>query len=59
MITVDDPDEHGRREPLLDAIEELRDAGAEVIAINGVVRVVARRPTSSTPTASSASAVAR
>src|SRR5690606_37560820 len=27
---------------LLDAVEELRDAGAEVIALNGVVRIVAQ-----------------
>ena len=42
-----DPDEHrrpdvaGRRDVLLDAVEEMRDAGAEVIEINDTIRVVA------------------
>jgi uncharacterized protein YlxW (UPF0749 family) len=41
-LVINDPDEQIDAAALLDAIEELRDAGAEVIAINGVARVVAQ-----------------
>jgi len=41
-LVINDPDERIDAPTLLDAIEELRDAGAEVIAINGVARVVAQ-----------------
>lgn len=41
-ITIDDPDKRIDAAAVLDAVEELRDAGAEVIAINGVARVVAQ-----------------
>lgn len=41
-IAIDDPDRQIDAAALLDAIEELRDAGAEVIEINGVARVVAQ-----------------
>jgi len=41
-IVVNDPDEKTYAADLLDAIEELRDAGAEAIVINGVARVVAQ-----------------
>ncbi|MCD9198111.1 DUF881 domain-containing protein [Aeromicrobium wangtongii] len=41
-LTINDPDEQIDAAALLDAVEELRDAGAEVIAINGVARVVAQ-----------------
>ncbi|TCN43331.1 uncharacterized protein YlxW (UPF0749 family) [Kribbella orskensis] len=40
-ITLNDPDGKMTSSNLLDAIEELRDAGAEAIQINGAVRVVA------------------
>ncbi|TDO45238.1 uncharacterized protein YlxW (UPF0749 family) [Kribbella sp. VKM Ac-2527] len=40
-ITLNDPDGKMTAGNLLDAIEELRDAGAEAIQINGSVRVVA------------------
>lgn len=40
-ITLNDPDGKMTSGNLLDAIEELRDAGAEAIQINGSVRVVA------------------
>lgn len=41
-VVINDPDKEMDAGALLDAIEELRDAGAEVIAINGVARVVAQ-----------------
>lgn len=41
-ITIDDPERAIDAAAMLDAIEELRDAGAEVIAINGTARVVAQ-----------------
>jgi uncharacterized protein YlxW (UPF0749 family) len=41
-IVIKDPDRQIDAPALLDAIEELRDAGAEAIAINGVARVVAQ-----------------
>jgi uncharacterized protein YlxW (UPF0749 family) len=41
-LVINDPDKQIDAPALLDAIEELRDAGAEVIAINGVARVVAQ-----------------
>lgn len=41
-VVISDPDKKIDAAGLLDAIEELRDAGAEVIAINGVARVVAQ-----------------
>jgi uncharacterized protein YlxW (UPF0749 family) len=40
-ITLNDPDNKMTSSNLLDAIEELRDAGAEAIQINGSVRIVA------------------
>ncbi|WP_328994589.1 DUF881 domain-containing protein [Kribbella sp. NBC_01245] len=40
-ITLNDPEDKVTSSNLLDAIEELRDAGAEAIQINGSVRVVA------------------
>lgn len=40
-ITLNDPNTKMQSSNLLDAIEELRDAGAEAIQINGQVRVVA------------------
>ncbi|MFT4296263.1 MAG: DUF881 domain-containing protein [Micropruina sp.] len=40
-ITINDPQRKVTAELLLNTIEEMRDAGAEVIAINGTVRVVA------------------
>ncbi len=40
-FTINDPQHKVTSELLLNAIEEFRDAGAEVIAINGTVRVVA------------------
>ncbi|MFT3969655.1 MAG: DUF881 domain-containing protein [Micropruina sp.] len=40
-ITIADPQHKVTSELLLNTIEEMRDAGAEVIAINGTVRVVA------------------
>ena len=42
MVTIDDPDEAVSANQLLDAVQELRDAGAEAIAINGTARVVAQ-----------------
>ena len=41
-LTIDDPDSRIDAAALLNAIEELRDAGAEVIAVNGSARVVAQ-----------------
>lgn len=43
-LTISDPDEDLDAASLLDAIAELRDAGAEAIVINGVARVVAQTP---------------
>lgn len=40
-ITISDPQQKVTAELLLNTVEEMRDAGAEVIAINGTVRVVA------------------
>lgn len=40
-ITLNDPESKMTSSNLLDAIEELRDAGAEAIQVNGSVRVVA------------------
>ncbi|WP_370619824.1 DUF881 domain-containing protein [Mumia qirimensis] len=42
VITIEDPDGTVLAGPMLNAIEELRDAGAEAIQVNGVVRVVAQ-----------------
>jgi uncharacterized protein YlxW (UPF0749 family) len=42
LVTIDDPDEAVSANQLLDAVQELRDAGAEAIAINGTARVVAQ-----------------
>ncbi|RMB60107.1 DUF881 domain-containing protein [Tessaracoccus antarcticus] len=39
-ITIEDPDKKISPELLLDALEELRDAGAEVVEINDRIRVV-------------------
>lgn len=39
-VTIEDPDEAVSANQLLDAVQELRDAGAEAIAINGTARVV-------------------
>ena len=41
-LTIQDPNRQIDAAALLDAVAELRDAGAEVIAINGVARVVAQ-----------------
>jgi uncharacterized protein YlxW (UPF0749 family) len=41
-VTIEDPDESVSASQLLDAVQELRDAGAEAIAINGTARVVAQ-----------------
>lgn len=41
-LTINDPDEDIDAPVLLDAVAELRDAGAEAIVINGVARVVAQ-----------------
>jgi uncharacterized protein YlxW (UPF0749 family) len=41
-LTITDPDNAIDAAALLDAVQELRDAGAEAIAINGVARVVAQ-----------------
>lgn len=41
-LSIEDPDNEIDAAVLLDGIEELRDAGAEVIAINGTARVVAQ-----------------
>ncbi|HWB70910.1 MAG TPA: DUF881 domain-containing protein, partial [Egibacteraceae bacterium] len=40
VLTVDDPSGHVTQELLVDAIQELRDAGAEAIAVNDVRLVV-------------------
>ncbi|MFT4218840.1 MAG: DUF881 domain-containing protein [Micropruina sp.] len=40
-ITIADPQQKVTAELLLNTVEEMRDAGAEVIAINGTIRVVA------------------
>lgn len=40
-IRIDDPNSKVTSDMLLDAVEELRDAGAEAISFNGKVRVVA------------------
>lgn len=42
QLTIDDPDSSIDSAALLDAVEELRDAGAEAIVINGSARVVAQ-----------------
>ena len=42
VVTIADPDEAVSANQLLDAVQELRDAGAEAIAINGTARVVAQ-----------------
>ena len=42
VVTIDDPDEAVSANQLLDAVQELRDAGAEAIAVNGTARVVAQ-----------------
>lgn len=41
-LTIDDPDHAIDAATLLDAVEELRDAGAEAIVVNGTARVVAQ-----------------
>ena len=41
-VVISDPDKDVDASSLLEAVEELRDAGAEAIAINGVARVVAQ-----------------
>lgn len=41
-LTIEDPDRAIDAATLLDAIEELRDAGAEAIVVNGTARVVAQ-----------------
>lgn len=41
-VVISDPRENIDASALLDAIEELRDAGAEAIVVNGVARVVAQ-----------------
>lgn len=41
VITIDDPEHLIDSAILLDAVQELRDAGAEVIAVNDSVRIVA------------------
>ena len=41
-VVIDDPDKDIDASALLDAVEELRDAGAEAIVINGVARVIAQ-----------------
>lgn len=41
-ITIDGPEDEVGAAQLLDAIEELRDAGAEAFSINGAARVVAQ-----------------
>ncbi|MSS45573.1 DUF881 domain-containing protein [Cutibacterium sp. WCA-380-WT-3A] len=40
-ITIDDPDNKVTSDMMLDAVEEMRDAGAEAIMLNNTVRVVA------------------
>jgi uncharacterized protein YlxW (UPF0749 family) len=42
VVTINDPDEAVSANQLLDAVQELRDAGAEAIVINGAARVVAQ-----------------
>lgn len=42
VVTIDDPDGSVAAGQLLDAVQELRDAGAEAIAVNGTARVVAQ-----------------
>jgi uncharacterized protein YlxW (UPF0749 family) len=41
-VVINDPDKNIDASALLDAVEKLRDAGAEAIAINGTARVVAQ-----------------
>ncbi|MEV7396438.1 DUF881 domain-containing protein [Aeromicrobium sp. NPDC092404] len=41
-VVINDPDKDIDASALLDAVEKLRDGGAEAIAINGVARVVAQ-----------------
>ena len=41
-VVIDDPNEDIDASALLDAVEKLRDSGAEAIVINGVARVVAQ-----------------
>ena len=41
-VVIDDPNKDIDASALLDAVEKLRDAGAEAIAINGVARVIAQ-----------------
>lgn len=41
-IRIDDPNQRVSAALLLDAVEELRDAGAEAIVVNGAARVVAQ-----------------
>ena len=41
-VVIDDPNKNIDAAGLLDAVEKLRDSGAEAIAINGVARVVAQ-----------------
>lgn len=41
-VTIEDPDESVSASQLLDAVQELRDAGAEAIVVNGTARVVAQ-----------------
>lgn len=41
-VVIDDPDKDIDASALLDAVEKLRDAGAEAIVVNGVARVVAQ-----------------
>ncbi|MDO4411895.1 DUF881 domain-containing protein [Cutibacterium sp.] len=40
-ITIDDPDEKVTSDMMLDAVEEMRDAGAEAMVLNNTVRIVA------------------
>ena len=40
-ITIDDPDEKVTSDMMLDAVEEMRDAGAEAMVLNNKVRIVA------------------
>ncbi|MBW9205003.1 DUF881 domain-containing protein [Mumia sp. zg.B53] len=49
VITIEDPDSTVGASTLLNAIEELRDAGAESIQVNGVVRVVAQSYVTDSP----------
>lgn len=41
-LTIEDPDKKVNAAILLDAVEELRDSGAEAIVVNGTARVVAQ-----------------